>query len=126
MTEDEVITILHEYFEGLFPRSCPNCRRRFATLREYIRVTTPVGPTVSFEAELGDWKSVKPVGSLALVHCPCGSTMGLSTKNLALSRRLELLEWIRVETRRLGVSPTELLEQIRDKVRRRAQDGPAS
>jgi hypothetical protein len=43
MTEDEVIEILLEYFESLFPKICPNCNRSFLSLREYRLTTTRIG-----------------------------------------------------------------------------------
>ncbi len=36
MTEAEVIRQMREHLESLFPKVCPNCKRRFATLREYL------------------------------------------------------------------------------------------
>jgi hypothetical protein len=124
MTEDEVVQTLCEHFESLFPKVCPNCNRCFATLREYIRITTRVGSPMSYDAELGDWKTTKPVGSMALANCLCGSTLALTTVSLALSVRLELLNWVRIETQRRRVSPSELLEYLRDEVRKRVLDDP--
>ena len=36
MTDDEIIRMTRKHFEGLFQRVCPNCGRRYETLREYI------------------------------------------------------------------------------------------
>ena len=117
MTEAEVTQIVRQYFESLFPKVCPNCNRRFNTLREYILSTKRIGLPRSFDAELGDWETTQPIGSVALANCPCGSTLALSTEGMALSQRLALLDWVRTETQRRGVSPSELLEHLRDLVR---------
>ena len=124
MTEPEVVQTLREYFESLFPKVCPNCNRRFNTLREYILVTQRIGLTRSYDADLGEWKTTRPIGSVAQANCPCGSTLALSTESMALPQRLTLLEWVRVETHRRGVSPSELLEHLRDAVRRQVLDEP--
>ena len=124
MTEDEVIQILREHFESQFPKVCPNCNRCFATLREYILITTRIGVPVSYDAESGDWNTRQPIGSVALANCPCGSTLALSTESMVLSLRLELLNWVRLETQRRGVRPSELLESIRNEIRKRILGDP--
>ncbi|MGA9777109.1 MAG: hypothetical protein ACLPRE_02240 [Limisphaerales bacterium] len=126
MTEAEVVRIVREYFESLFPRICPNCDRRFDTLWEYILITKRIGPPVSYDAELGDWKTTQPIGSVAQANCPCGSTLALSTEDMALPQRLALLNWVKTETQRRGASPSELLEYLRDKVRKQVLGEPAS
>jgi len=117
VSEDEVIQTVRRHFESLFPKVCPNCGRRFDTLRDYILVTRRIGLTKSYDAELGEWKTTQPIGSVAMANCPCGSTLALTTEGMMLSKRLALLEWVRVETGRRGTSPTEILEHLRDKVR---------
>jgi hypothetical protein len=119
MTDDEVGRILKEYFESLFPKVCPCCNRCFATLREYIQITEPIGPPMSYDAEYGEWNTTRPIGSAALANCPCGSTLALTTESMPLPQRLELLDWLKTETQRRGVSASELLEQFRDEVRKR-------
>jgi len=118
MTEAEVVQTVREYFESLFPKVCANCNRRFATLRDYILTTKRIGRTISYDAELKDWNTKQPIGSVAHANCPCGSTLGLSTDEMALPQRLALLNWVRIETGRRGVSPSELLEYLRDEVRK--------
>ncbi len=124
MTEAEVVQTMREHYEGLFPKVCPNCKRRFATLREYILITQRIGPAMSFDAELGNWKTAQPIGTVAQVNCPCGTTLGLGTESMPLSRRLELLDWIRAETQRRGMSPSALMEHLRDEVRKLVLGGP--
>lgn len=122
MTEDEVVQILHEYFKSLFPKVCPTCNRRFSTLLEYIQLTKRIGQPVSYDAEVNDWNTTRPIGSAALANCPCGSTLSLTTEEMPPPLRLEFLAWLRMETRRRGLSPSELLECLRDEVRRRVLD----
>lgn len=91
MTKTEVVDILRERFEGLFPKVCPNCDRCYSTLRDYILTTKRLGPTMSYDTELGDWNSLQAIGSVALVNCPCGSTLALDTSGMPVSRRRSLL-----------------------------------
>ncbi len=122
MNEEVVIQILHKYFGSLFPKVCPSCKRDFATLREYIQATKRVGVPVSYDAEMGNWQTTTPVGSMALANCPCGTTLALSTSRMEPSLRLELLNWLRIETEKRGVSASKLLDHVRDEVRKRAMD----
>ena len=122
MTEDEVIKILREYFASLFPKVCPTCKRRFETLLDYIQSTTRLGPTISYDADFGNWETTQPIGSAALANCPCGTTLALTTKDMVMSQRLELLKWLKIESERRGVSPSELLERLRDEVRKQVLD----
>jgi hypothetical protein len=124
MIEAEIVRSVREYFESLFPKVCFNCNRRFETLREYILITKPVGPTMSFDAELADWKTAQPIGSMAQANCPCGSTLTLSTERMPLPQRLALLNWVRMETQRQGLSPSELLGCLRDEVRKQVLTEP--
>jgi hypothetical protein len=124
MTDEEVIRLSYSYYSGLFPKTCTGCGRRFATLREYILGSRRLGATISYDAELRDWKTTKPLGAAALSNCSCGSTLSLTTDGLPLEQRQQLLEWIRVETERRGVSAAALLDLVRDEVRRRALNDP--
>ncbi len=120
MTDDEVFRIMHAHFEGLFPKVCPTCGRRFATLKEYILTTRRMGDTISYDAEMRDWEPKEPLGSVALANCPCGTTLALTTKGLPLEKSHGVLRWIKTETEQRGVSPRELTALVRDEVRRRA------
>jgi hypothetical protein len=124
MNEDEVIEIGKRYFESLFPRSCPNCQRQFQTLREYLSVTTQTGRAHSYDAEMGDWKTQNPIGTVMCTNCTCGTTITLNTDQMMLEQRLALLDWIRKETQRQSISPSDLLERLRDRVRQLVLDKP--
>lgn len=119
ITDDELIQIMREHFEGLFPKVCNNCGRNFATLREYILNTNRLGGSVSYDAETGDWETTQPLGGVAVANCSCGTTLALSTEGMPLSKIHLVLEWIRVESERRSLSPMKLLEYVRSEVRKR-------
>ena len=120
LTDDEMIRINYEHYSGLFPRTCASCGRTFATLREYIEVTQRIGATISYDAELGEWQTTTPLGAAALSNCPCGSTLALTTEGLPLDIIQAMLEWIRVETTKRGLTQQQLLDYVRNEVRKRA------
>jgi len=124
MTDEEIIRMMHEHFAGLFPKVCPNCGRCFATLREYILDTKRVGPTISYDAEEGDWEPTQPIGAFALSNCSCGSTLALTTEGIPLSKIHLVLEWIKTETKQRGLSPVGVIDYVRDEVRKRALNLP--
>jgi len=121
MTEAEVIREMREYLEGLFPRSCPNCQRRFGSLREYLQVTTHQGDPIPYDAQAGDWQPFKPVGTVTLANCPCGSTLALSSNQMPLPRLWRLLNWARTETRRRNLTPQQLLTYLREEICKQVQ-----
>jgi hypothetical protein len=118
MTELEVIQSMRGHLETLFPKVCPNCKRTFASLLEYILNTKPQGPMISFDAELGEWQTQQPLGVLVLANCPCGTTLALSTEGMPLGLRQSLLKWIGHETVQRGMRPKDLLEHLRAETRR--------
>lgn len=124
MTEAEAIQTIRHHLENLFPKVCPKCQRTFATLREYQLNTKNIGPPMSYDAEMGRWHPLRPVGAVSLANCPCGTTLALSSEGMPLFKLWRLLNWARIETRRRGVSQQELLSQIRDVIRRQVLDGP--
>jgi hypothetical protein len=121
MTEAEVLEILQRHFEGLFPMACSNCGRPYATLREYVLTTVRLGVPISFDAEDANWETERPIGTLALANCPCGSTISLSTRGMPVARQRGLLAWLREESHRRGVRPSGVLDGVRDEIRRRVQ-----
>ena len=116
MTEAEVIRQMRDYLEGLFPKSCPNCRRRFATLREYLLLTRHLGAAMPYDAEMGHWRPLKPVGTATYANCPCGNTLALTSDSMPLTQLWPLLGWARIETQRRGMTPQELLNYLRDEI----------
>lgn len=117
MTDAEVLQVVRRHFESLFPKTCSTCGRRYATIQEYILTTKRLGSARSYDADMGDWKTASPLGSLVYADCPCGSTLALSTDGMALPQQQALLAWVRMETQRRGVTPTALLDGLRDTIR---------
>jgi len=125
LTDAEALAAVRRHFESLCPRTCPTCGRAYATLREYVRLTTPIGPPRSWDADLGDWHARAPVGSHALDNCVCGSTMALGTDGMGPERQRVLLAWLQDAWVRRGVEATRLLEWMRGEIRRQVTEGPA-
>ena len=124
MTEAEVILHMREHLEGLFPKACSNCQRRFATLREYLLTTRHVGPAIPYDAELGDWAPLQPLGTMTYANCPCGNTLALSSQGMPLFLLWRLLAWARHETKKRGLSPQELLNYLREQICKQVVDEP--
>lgn len=120
MEEQEVLNLLYNYFCSLFPMKCNACGRVFDSLRDYIQVTDPVGPSVSYDAERGDWQTERPLGSFALANCPCGSTLSLTTEGLEPQDRKALLLWLKSQSESRHQTPSEVLGDVRRYVRERA------
>lgn len=124
VTDDEIIQMMREHFESLFPRVCPKCNRRFATLSDYIKETKPVGPAIPYDAEMRNWKPSEPIGGVAFSQCPCGHTIALSTEGMTLSRIHLVLDWIKRETELRKITPRELVDYLRAEVRKRVLSSP--
>ena len=117
MTEAELVQILRGYVDTLFPKTCAACGRRYESVRDYIQRTTRAGRVVSYDLELGDFQPAIPLGSHALSHCACGSTLDTSTNGLPHAQRLAMLAWVKEEIDRRHVDATVILDEIRDKLR---------
>jgi hypothetical protein len=116
MTEAEVVRQMRAHLESQFPKVCPNCERRFETLREYLQVTTNLGSAMPYDAEMDDWNPVDPAGTVAYTNCPCGTTLALTSHGMPLHRLWPLLNWARIETKKRGMTPRELLDYLRDEI----------
>jgi hypothetical protein len=117
LTDEAVVETLLIYFKSLFPKTCNNCLRIFATLSDYLKGTQRLSPSISYDADLSHWNTKQPIGSSVMANCSCGSTLALTTKLMPLAQQLELLNWLSIETQKRGLSASELLEQLRDDVR---------
>lgn len=117
---EAIIQLLQAYYESLFPKTCPSCDRQFATLGDYVQQTSKLGSSHSYDAEEGDWEPSTPVGSTAMSNCPCGSTLSLNTDDMALDKRHRVLNWIQAEVEARDIEPTELLDEVRAEIRKRA------
>lgn len=115
-SEEEVVQILMAYCRGLFPRQCTTCQREFPTVRDYVTVTHPLGPYISYDVQTA--RQVPAIGTLALSNCPCGNTLSLSTDGLPIDVRTRMLEWTRAESQRRGISAGDVLADLRMRLRR--------
>jgi hypothetical protein len=124
MTLNEVIRVNYQYLLSEFPKRCTNCGRTFATLHQWVLETRRIGEAMSYDAELGDWQAPDPLGTLALANCPCGNTIALTTAGIPLEKIHVMLQWLRGETERRGVTASQVLDEIRDGVRALALADP--
>jgi len=124
MTESEVIRIMRKHLEGLFPKVCPNCHRRFATLRDYLLITEQLGSAMPYDADMGNWNPVEPVGTLTFANCLCGTTLTLSSEGMPILRLWSLLNWARTETKKRRMTPQELLNHLRSEINKQVLAAP--
>ena len=115
MTEDDAVRIVRSYIEGLFPKICPKCGRRFGSLREYLRSTTHLGSPHLPEAA-GDETSANPLGPITHAVCLCGHTLTIASEGIPKAQLVELINWARADSHRRSISMTELLRQLRDRI----------
>ena len=78
MTEAEVVRAMRAHLESQFPKVCAHCKRRYATLREYLRETKTLGDALPLDAQLGDWQPEQPSGTVTMANCSCGNTLALT------------------------------------------------
>jgi hypothetical protein len=123
MTEDDVVRIVRSYIEGLFPRVCSNCGRRFVSLRDYLEMTTHLASPILYD-DIADSVPEKPIGPMSLANCTCGTTLTVSSSGIPTAQMVELLTWARTESRRRSISLRELLRHIRDRIDRQVLEGP--
>jgi hypothetical protein len=113
VTESELLAITRKHVEGQFPKTCPKCQRVFATFADYLRVVTPIGTPISYDAALGDWRPKEPIGMIAMSNCSCGTTLTVTSKGLPTRVMVRLLSWLRGRARREGIPPVELFVRLR-------------
>ena len=118
MTETDIVRALSTFYQGLFPKVCANCGRRYATLKEYILSTNPLWPSIDYDLELGNQARLNPSGGLAMANCVCGSTLALSSKDMPAAKTALVFAWIREEAARRAWPPQKLLDHLRDQVRK--------
>jgi hypothetical protein len=119
VSEADAIEMMIEHLKGLFPKACPNCKRVYASLRDFYQNTTPVGNPISYDLEAGDTKPQNPRGAVAISDCSCGTPMALRSDGMPLFRLWSLLLWAKTETKRRQVTDAQLLADLRVKVRKK-------
>jgi hypothetical protein len=114
MNEAEVVTAMRRHLESQFPVACPLCQRVFHDLREYLLNTEHQGDAVPYDAEMGNWRPLRPVGTVTLSNCRCGNTLALTSEGMPLVKLWSLLNWARIETKKRKITPRELLNHLRE------------
>lgn len=107
---------MRRHLEGLFPKVCPTCQRRFASLRDYLLNTQHLGPAMPYDADGGDWTPLRPIGTATYASCPCGTTLVLTSEGMPLPQLWALLLWARIETLKRGQTPQQLLNYLREEL----------
>jgi len=123
MTEGVAIQQMIEHCDGLFPKTCPNCQRVYATLKDYLQNTERLGKAISYDIEVGDLKPADPLGAVATANCRCGTTLALSSEGMPLLRLWALMLWGKLEAHRRGITTKELLEHLCDQLRNQVLAG---
>ena len=122
MTEVEAMDTIRGFLAKQFPKTCANCGRRYETLADYVANTTHTGSPISHDADDDDWRPRQPMGSFAMANCTCGNTLAVTSEGMSLAMMWRLLRWVRTETHRRGISTSDLLADLRDKIDRRILD----
>ena len=115
MTEDDVVRIVRSYLEGLFPKVCSRCGRRFASLREYLEATSHLSTPVLYDDISGEIPP-NPFGPMSFANCACGTTLAVGSRGIPPPQLVELLTWAKHETARRSIGIRELLAHIRDRI----------
>jgi hypothetical protein len=124
LTEAEVIRVIREHLDGQFPKLCSVCNRSYGSFQEFLLITKPVGSTMSYDAELNDWNPVEPLGTSTYANCACGNTLCLSSTGMPIRRLWRLMRWARAETQRRGQTLEELLNYLREEIRKQVLGEP--
>lgn len=114
MTEGDAVRIVRAYIEGLFPKVCPNCGRRFDSLREYLRSTTHMGSPYLYGS--GREVSDNPLGPIAHAVCICGNTLTIGSEGIPKAQLVELITWASAEAQRRSIDINQLLRVLRDRM----------
>lgn len=116
MTEEEALQIIKKHVHNQFPKICNCCGKKYKTFFEFITSTKYVGPPISYDLANEDFRPKKPIGTLGYVNCKCGSTIALSSQGIKLRTLWKLFDWARKETKRKGISFSEFLSYVRERV----------
>ena len=116
MTEAHVIKITRDHIYGLFPRTCPRCKREFVNLKDFLVNTSPVGEVRSWDADEEDWLPKEPLGIMALANCRCRTTIALSSEGMPVLQLWRIMLWVRLGSYRQGVTPSAILTALRDTI----------
>lgn len=122
----QAVELTRRHLESLFPKRCSKCGREYASLREYLGATKHVGAPISYDAAGGDYRPLRPVGTMSLANCPCGTTLALGTDGMSLRTVWRLMAFGRRETKRRGITFEQLLSEVRASVDAQVLGEPAA
>lgn len=117
LTTDDAVRLTRLHVESRFPMTC-RCGRVYPDLVTYLRQTEHVGPPISYDGELGRWTPNRPIGTVSMANCACGSTLTVGTDGMPLRTMWQLLLWARFESWHRNVSLPELLRWVRAEIDR--------
>lgn len=124
VTEAEVIRMIHQHIKGLFPRTCPRCKRVFPTYRDYLLNTKHIGTPISYDIEFDDLRPNQAGGNLSLANCVCGTTIALSSEGMPLRQIWQVLGWVKSEAEKQHVPVEKILTHLRTEVSKRGRAEP--
>ncbi len=116
MKEKEVIETIAEFISKQFPRNCPSCGRQFNTHADFIKNTTYVDKPVSYDAENDDWQPEKPLGTMAISNCSCGTSLALYSQGMNKATLWNLMNWAKKKAQEKEITISDVLEEIRKKI----------
>lgn len=112
---EELIAVVIAQSERAHPRSCSNCGRSFASLRDYFLGTTTIGTPLCYDEPDDD----PSIGTLAYVNCACRSTLATRYDRDSMPQYQDLLAWLARESAATGAEPGVVLERLRVTIRER-------
>lgn len=115
-TETAIETIRNYLKEKEFPKVCPNCGHEYKTLKQYIQETTHEGDPISYDVEMDDWQPKRPMGTISMSNCSCGSTLSLSSKKMSRFTLIRLMLWAKIESMKRNIPVSTLLSEVRLKI----------
>ena len=116
MNENDAIEIIRNFIYRQFPKECTCCERSYNSFTEFILNTEYVGNPMSHDADIGAWQPERPLGTIGMVRCSCGTTLSLSSKGMDLKTLRKLMSWVWKEAKKRGISTTDILEDLRSKI----------
>lgn len=97
-----------------FPRNCPGCGWRYENFEQYIQETAPAGTTLNYPFD--------PTGMISWVRCRCGNTLTLQCEESAAENHRQFVQALALESKAGGRTVESLMSDIRDEVRRIAEE----
>jgi hypothetical protein len=116
LSEGQVVDIIQTAVENQFPKDCAPCGRRFNSMKEYLESTVHLGQPRSYDADMKDWQPSNPMGTFSFSACKCGNTLVLGSSSVEVETMCQLLDWVKKEGQRRGLSIGELLNDLRAKM----------